>query len=444
MIFALAGRCIYLYPEQIIMNLQDSIGLSWKNVKGNKLRTFITVMIMALGIFALILIITAIQAATNSMTESFATMGANSFSIRQNSRNWFRNDNNNHSERQSVKKKQVRKSNFNKEITIDEARAFKERYEFPGAITGIALRGAMGATVTAGSKKTSPEITVFGGDENYLFLNGYTLFAGRNLTPSEVNSGSNVVVLGNTVARTLFGENISRAVDAQVNINNTPYRVLGVLEEKNSSAFFNTGKVVITSYNNVRRVFNTGNTSYLLAVNVPDINMMNLAIGEAQATFRPIRRLPVTDDDNFGIDKSDSFAEALLKNLGFLQVATIGIAFITLIGAAIGLMNIMLVAVNERTKEIGLSKALGSTKGDIRRQFLFESIIISLLGAVAGIAAGVLIGNVVALLLKTGFVVPWLWVIAAVIVCSLVGLLAGWYPAYKASKLDPIVALRYE
>ena len=146
----------------------------------------------------------------------------------------------------------------------------------------------------------------------------------------------------------------------------------------------------------------------------------------------------------FYVDKSDSIAEALLTNLGFLEKGTIGIAFITLIGAAIGLMNIMLVAVNERTKEIGLAKALGSTRKDIRSQFLFESVIISLMGAVAGIIAGILVGNVVALILHTGFVVPWGWVIAGIFVCSFVGLGAGLYPAHKASKLDPIVALRYE
>jgi putative ABC transport system permease protein len=154
--------------------------------------------------------------------------------------------------------------------------------------------------------------------------------------------------------------------------------------------------------------------------------------------------LSVKDADNFYIDKSDSIAESLLTNLGFLEKGTIGIAFITLIGAAIGLMNIMLVAVNERTKEIGLSKALGATKMTIRAQFLIESVIISLLGAVAGIIAGIILGNVVALLLNTGFVIPWGWVIAGILVCFIVGLIAGLYPAYKASKLDPIVALRYE
>jgi putative ABC transport system permease protein len=172
--------------------------------------------------------------------------------------------------------------------------------------------------------------------------------------------------------------------------------------------------------------------------------MMDLAIAEATATFRPIRKLNAKDGDNFYIDKSDSIASSLLSNLRFLEVGTIGIAFITLIGAAIGLMNIMLVAVNERTREIGLAKALGSTGSAIRTQFLFESIIISVLGAIAGIISGVLIGNVVAILMNTGFVVPWAWVIAGMLVCTLVGLLAGLYPAIKASKLDPIVALRHD
>ena len=194
----------------------------------------------------------------------------------------------------------------------------------------------------------------------------------------------------------------------------------------------------------MRRIFASQNSNYNLAVQVDDLKKMNFAIGEATAIFRPIRKLAVKDADNFYIDKSDSIAESLLTNLGFLEKGTIGIAFITLIGAAIGLMNIMLVAVNERTKEIGLAKALGATKATIRSQFLFESILISLMGAVAGIISGVLLGNLVAVLLHTGFVIPWGWVIAGIVVCFVVGLLAGLYPAYKASKLDPIVALRYE
>jgi putative ABC transport system permease protein len=216
------------------------------------------------------------------------------------------------------------------------------------------------------------------------------------------------------------------------------------LKDKGSSAFMNADKVVITTYNTIRRLFGSTGQSYNIAVMVTDMKMMDVAIGEATGVFRPVRKLDIKEEDNFYIDKSDSIAQSLMKNLGFLQYATMAIALITLIGAAIGLMNIMLVAVNERTKEIGLIKSLGGKAGEVRAQFLWESILISLMGAFVGIIAGILFGNIVAVLLKTGFVVPWLWVITGVIVCSLVGLLAGLYPAYKASKLDPIVALRYE
>src|SRR6187549_1686726 len=201
-------------------------------------------------------------------------------------------------------------------------------------------------------------------------------------------------MLGSGVAQKLYPDNPQKAIDKVVSVDHTPYRVIGVLEDKGSSAFFNTSKIIITSYNNIRRLYSTQNTSFNVGVMVSDLKMMDIAIGEAKGVFRPIRKLDVKEEDNFYIDKSDSIAESLLTNLGFLEKGTIGIAFITLIGAAIGLMNIMLVAVNERTKEIGLVKALGGTKKDIRAQFLWESILISLMGAVVGIISGILLGNV--------------------------------------------------
>jgi putative ABC transport system permease protein len=250
--------------------------------------------------------------------------------------------------------------------------------------------------------------------------------------------------LGSGVAKRLYPENSEKAIDKVVSVDHTPYRVIGVLEEKSSSAFFNTSKIIITSYNNIRRLYSTQNTSFNVGIMVSDLKMMDAAIGEAKGTFRPIRKLDVKEESNFYIDKSDSIAESFLTNLSFLETGTIGIAFITLIGAAIGLMNIMLVTVNERTKEIGLVKALGGTKRDIRAQFLWESILISLLGAVVGIVLGILLGNLVAMLVDTGLLIPWGWVVSGIFVCFFVGLIAGLYPAYKASKLDPIVALRYE
>ncbi len=427
------------------MTYADSLALSWKNIKGNKLRTAITVIIIALGIFALILIITAIQAASNSLTTSFSTMGSNAFSIRYRERNFsFGHRGRADATKTNKKKLNERKSSMGIPISLDEAKLFRDRFLFPGSKVSVALRGPANVVVNTNRYKTNPDVNVFGGDENYLDLNGYKIAYGRNFTKPEIESGISLCIIGSGIVSKLFAENNAKAIDALISVDHIPYRVIAVLEDKGSSAFFNTSKVVITPYNNVRRTFASQNSNYNIAVMVDDLKKMDFAIGEATAVFRPVRKLSVKDADNFYIDKSDSIAESLLTNLGFLEKGTIGIAFITLIGAAIGLMNIMLVAVNERTKEIGLSKALGATKASIRSQFLFESVLISLMGAIAGIVSGVLLGNLVAVLLHTGFVIPWGWVIAGVVVCFAVGLLAGLYPAYKASKLDPIVALRYE
>ncbi|HMC86656.1 MAG TPA: FtsX-like permease family protein, partial [Chitinophagaceae bacterium] len=257
--------------------------------------------------------------------------------------------------------------------------------------------------------------------------------------------GRNICLLGKDVATTLFGDNADRPVEKIVRINNIPYRVIGVLAEKGSTLGFSWDNAIVTSYNNVRRFFSSGsNTSFSIGIKVRDVKILDSGIGEAEGTFRAVRKLTTTEGNNFLIDKSDSFVDMLLKNLQWLTVSAIVIGFITLMGAAIGLMNIMLVAVTERTKEVGLIKAIGGKQRNVRNQFLYESIIISLLGAGFGIFTGVLLGNLVSMLMSTGFVVPWMWVLLGIGICSLVGLLAGLYPAFKASRLNPIEALRYE
>ena len=426
------------------MQTADTLSLAFRTVKSNKLRTGITVAIIAFGIMALIGIITAIEAMNQSLNENFSTMGANAFSIRYKDRQIHigggRNDRVKKTTKGALKEKN---SNEGKIITYEEAKAFKQRFVFP-ALVSISIRGPRNVVVNNEKIKTNPNVVVQAGDENYLQLSGYSLSVGRNFNKLDVESGRSVCVLGNSVSKKIFGDNPQRSVDKIIKVANIKYRVIGILKDKGSSAFLNADNVVITTYNNIRRLFPTTGTSYNIGIMVNNIKDMDVAIGEATGTFRPIRKLDFTEENNFFVDKSDSIVQAFTNSLGSITTAAAFIGLITLIGAAIGLMNIMLVAVNERTREIGLIKALGGTKKSIRQQFLFESIIISLIGALFGIILGVLVGNLFGIVLKTGFVVPWGWVVTGIVVCSLVGLFAGLYPAYKASKLDPIVALRYE
>ena len=426
------------------MTTFDSLTLAWRTVRSNKLRTGITVAIIAFGIMALIGIITAIEAMNQSLKESFSSMGANAFSIRfKESRVRFGGNNN---RGDFVKKKRglkEKKSNLGKPIRKEEAEFFKANYFFPGAKISIYRRGPGAQEIHYGEKKTNPQITLWGGDENYLSVNGYSVDLGRNLNSLDIESGRNVCLMGSNVAAKLFGNKPEKCIEKIIRIGSLPYRVIGLLKSKGSSAMMRQDDMILTSYTNVRH-FTNANPSYLLGVMVGNVKELDVATDEATSVFRAVRKLEPIEDNNFSVERSDKFAELFIGFLSSITGSAGAIGLITLIGAAIGLMNIMLVAVNERTKEVGLIKAIGGKSKNVRQQFLFESLIISLLGALFGIILGVMVGNLFSIVLKTGFVVPWAWVIIGIVICTIVGLAAGIYPAMKAARLNPIVALRYE
>ncbi len=425
------------------MSFLDVFSLAFRTVRGNKLRTGLTVAIIAFGIMALVGIITAIKAMNQKFSESFSSMGANAFTIRFRERNiHFGNDGDRDVQLSKKSNKKTKKSNLGRRITKDEAELFISTYHYP-AITSVSIMGNRNTIISYEERKTSPNVTLLGGDDNYLLLNGFTVAAGRNINKTEVQSGSNVCLLGYDVAKKMFKAGIEKAVNSTIRINDMPFRVIGVLESRGSSFGFSRDNMVITSYTNISRNFFSG-ASYVIAVLTDDIRQVNEAMGEAEAIFRPIRKLTTTEENNFVLDRSDSIAEKAMNSLGFLTISATVIGLITLIGAAIGLMNIMLVSVSERTKEVGLVKAIGGKSKMVRRQFLLEAIIISVMGAVFGIFLGILVGNIFSVVLNTGFVVPWNWVLYGIVICSIVGLLAGLYPALKAGRLNPIEALRYE
>lgn len=421
------------------MTVKDSFQLAYQTVKSNKLRSSITIAIIAFGIMALISIITAIQSMNDSLRTSFATMGANGFTISYKESWRFAG---NYQTKKETKGKKKKRSDLDKYITLTQAETFKNNFDYP-AIVGIVLDGNNNAEIQYQNKKTNPNVNVTGGDEHFLEINGYKLRAGRNINAREVYGGSNVCLLGYDVAKKLFGEYPEKSVDKIVRLSSVPYRVIGLLEPKGSSALLRADNIIITSYNSLRR-YEGASPSFDIGVVAGDVMQMEGAISEATGLFRGIRRQQPMDEDNFQIKKSDRLAEQFLSFLSSIQGAAVFIGLITLIGAAIGLMNIMLVSVNERTREVGLIKAIGGKKGNIRQQFLFESVIITLFGALFGIILGIIVGNLFAFFLNAGFIIPWGWVFTGIILCTVVGLMAGLWPAIKASKLNPITALRYE
>lgn len=408
------------------MTLKENISLALRAIRANRLRSIITITIIAIGLMALIGILTAIDALEGSINSNFATLGANSFSLKN-----F----NEMSEGDEEPKPP---------ISYKEATNFKNDYDFAGAyvsISSVFIRGA--ATVKQADKKTNPNVDVLGVDENFITIGGYTISKGRGFSVQELESASRVVVLGSDVAEKIFTEK-ENPIDKSVSINNQHFRVIGILDAKGSS-FMQSDTRVLIPLTAARSIFpQPGLDSYVVSVGVSSPTDMEPAIGDATGLMRQVRKLKLGEDDDFTIAKSDSVVNVMLDNLQYVAIGAMFIGFITLIGAAIGLMNIMLVQVNERTREIGVSMAIGANRATIRSQFLIESIVICIIGGCCGIILGILIGNLVAIALNASFILPWLWVFVGLTVCVITGVAAGYMPARRASRLDPIEALRYE
>ena len=408
--------------------LRENIRMALLSIKSQSLRTFLTIMIIALGISALVGILTAIDVIKDSITNNFTTMGANTFNIRNRSSN--------------VRIGGARqKREVFRRISYDEAIRFKEDFKFPSKV-GITCVGSRAATIKYNSEKTNPNIAIFGGDENYLLTAGYDLEDGRNFSSREVESGANVVIIGNEIKIRLFPK--QSAIDKVISIGGQKAKVIGVFKEKGSSIGFGGDKMVLLPVLNVRKNFGSNDMSFVLNVLSISPELLDATTAEATGLFRKIRKLGVKERQNFEITRSDNLSTMLIGNLSYVTIAATLIAIITLLGAAIGLMNIMLVSVTERTREIGVRKAIGATSDSIRNQFLIEAVVICQLGGIFGIILGILIGNGVSFFFDQGFVIPWVWMILAAVLCFVVGLLSGLIPAVRAAKLDPIDALRFE
>ncbi|MBL0066612.1 MAG: ABC transporter permease [Bacteroidetes bacterium] len=410
------------------MDIRENIKVAFGSIRSQLLRTILTALIIAIGIMALVGMLTAVDAIMGSISDNFSSMGANSFTI-QNRGMHIR-----------VGNKGKRPKRF-KPIDYHQAIRFADEYHFPATVS-ISTVASRISTIKFNDKKTNPNVLVMGGNENYLVTTGYTVDRGRNFSPQEIQFGANVVVIGKEIMDKLFPD--QDPIDKIISVGVNKYRVIGTLKEKGSSMGFGGDNVCILPLFNVKQNFNRPDMSFAINVSVKDIGMMEPAVSEATGLFRIIRGVPIGEDNSFEITQSDSLANLFISQLVFMKYIAFIVGAITLLGAAIGLMNIMLVSVTERTREIGIRKAIGATPSAIRRQFLFEAILICQMGGILGVILGILIGNLMSSLLDSGFIVPWLWITTGLVICFVVGILSGYYPASKAARLDPIEALRYE
>lgn len=395
------------------------------------LRTVITCLIIAIGIAALVGMLTAVDGIEKGLSNTFQKMGSNTFNIRNRDGNIRIG---------GGYQKRIEYA----PITYAQARLFKKDYKIPATVS-LSSSVSMNATLKSGSKKTNPNIRVLAADESYFSVSGTELRFGRNFTPAEANSGSKSIIIGKDIAMALFDK--EDATGRTLNLGNSQYNVIAVLKSKGSSMSMGMGgedRMAFLSVTEAKGQFLNSESSFNISVAVSNIQQLDMAVSEAEGLMRAIRRIRTGDELNFSVVKSDAITEKLKDNLSSIKMAATFIAVITLIGASIGLMNIMLVSVTERTREIGTRKALGATPGIIQQQFLTEAAVICQIGGLGGILLGVILGNVVSLLMNSGFIMPWAWMLLAVVVCFVVGVLAGLYPARKAAKLDPIEALRYE
>ncbi|HTL82988.1 MAG TPA: ABC transporter permease [Bacteroidia bacterium] len=406
----------------------ENLRLALSSIRGQSLRAFLTMLIIALGITALVGILTSIDVLKGSLNSNFSRMGANTFTIR------------NRETRIRVGNRGKKPKKF-RTITYQEATSFSDRFDFPATVS-VSTMASFNATVKYGSIKSDPNIQVIGSDQNYLACSGYEISDGRNFTSSEIISGDHVAIIGKDIVTKFFPS--EDPIGKEISIGAGKYRVIATLASKGNAMGFGGDKMTLLPIENVRQYFSRPDMTFTINVLARDGKWLDNTISEATGLFRIIRKVQPDEPNNFEIVKSDNFAAKLIDNLRYVSLGATIIGLITLLGAAIGLMNIMLVSVTERTREIGIRKALGATRKVIRNQFLTEAIMICQLGGIMGIllALGLIGGG--AIIFGYKFVTPWAWIILGLVTCFIVGLVSGLYPAIKASKLDPIEALRYE
>lgn len=407
---------------------RENIRIALNSIKTQLLRTILTIVIIGIGIWALVGILSAVKALENTISSNFSSMGANTFNIQRYNFNVVRHG----GEREKV----------NPIISYQNIREFIDIYDYPFTQSSVSFRGTRLAEVKFESEKTDPEVQVYGINEHYLENTGTEIERGRNFNIFDIENNNKVCLLGADFLKNLFKND--DPINKTISIRGVKFKVVGILESKGSTFGNNQDLKVLIPIQVARGIYTQPNINYTISIRVDDKEVLESAYDEAIITFRNIRGLNPIEENNFGMERSDDLINRITSITGILETAAWIISIITILGSSIALMNIMLVSVTERTREIGVRKAMGAKNSTIATQFLIETIVIGQFGSILGIILGVLTGLLIASIFNFDFTLPWVAMFSATIITFGVAILAGSYPAKKAAKLNPIDSLHYE
>lgn len=409
------------------MLIAEIFRLAFASLTANKLRSFLTILGIGVGVFSVIGVMTFINGMRSSVETGLNVLGANSFQVAKfpafsfSPTDWARYRN-------------------RRDVTYAIGSRFKDMMGEDARVNLQLGRG--GAVVVYKDRRTNPNVGLRGTDENFVTAFNFEVIAGRNISADDVEYGRPVCLLGNDVVERIFpGE---EAVGKMVRVNGQNYTVIGLLAPKGTSFGGSSDNFVITPITRWLTIY--GRQFRSISINVQALSQEELPATQEKAigAMRLVRGLHPEDPNDFEIFSNESLIEAFNKIADVVAIGSLIISSIALLASGVGVMNIMLVSVTERTKEIGIRKSIGAKKRSILLQFLAEAVALSLIGGFGGVAVGVGGGNGVAMLMHTDITFPWLWAGIGMAVCGGIGVLFGLYPAWKAASLDPIEALRYE